>query len=118
MQQTDNHTEHSGFLHRPQKAIYKPQRFGDGEYIMVDDDGLTSSTLRWSCCDRAEDEAPRAADWHNMSFSRGDPSVRKTQLNPEPPPCPPTYHEHEAGAAGWKGWYTIKDGVFQGPTHE
>ncbi|KAK5633063.1 hypothetical protein RRF57_008777 [Xylaria bambusicola] len=110
---------HSGVLHHPSKTIYKPNRFNEGEYIIVDDGGYSDSSsrmLRWTCCDRAENEAPGAEDWHNMSFSRGDPSAQKNQLNPHPLTCPPTYHEHEEGAAGWKGWFTIKDGVLQGPT--
>ncbi len=72
---------------------------------MIDDDGV----LRWSCCDRREDEVPRA-DWWNVKFSRGDPKLREGVRDPPKPPCPPTFHEHEKGAAGWPGWFQSVDG--------
>ncbi|GAP82915.2 hypothetical protein SAMD00023353_0104450 [Rosellinia necatrix] len=54
---------------------------------------------------------PAAADaaaedpsaWRNRRFSRGDPSSDRLD-------CPPTYHEHVAGAAGWPGWSIYVDG--------
>ncbi|KAI0442348.1 hypothetical protein F4803DRAFT_575635 [Xylaria telfairii] len=116
-------TEHEGVLRNPGPIILKAPRFSAGEYEPCGDDdycynndnddgagAAAASGKVWSCCGRAEHEEPRQ-DWWNVRFSRGDPRWREGVRNPPPHDCEPTYHEDEAGAAGWHGWRRKKDGV-------
>ncbi|KAI1426439.1 hypothetical protein F5Y12DRAFT_794338 [Xylaria sp. FL1777] len=88
--------EHEGVLRNPGKMIMRAPRFSAGEYEIVDnDDGDgdgSAGVLKWSCCDREEDEAPRQ-DWYNVRFSRGDPKLREGVREPPKPDCAPTFHE-------------------------